>query len=225
MIDSKPSKLALLNFREIKERSVMKENTDELVHCFIAFFDIRGFGRFERRVTDPKTELHPWRKEWRKIIDDFRKRTGYTVKRAGDGGAVFFEALPSDAGILVVEFLDNCWDLLMQFKALRRKKESPRYDGDRIGVSYGALWKEPCTQLGKDYYGYMANLTEKTIHQHKEVCFRVTEKCKELMTQYQRQKAGYRFKRMEIDHKVPCDPIYQADMELLWGFQKRKVGN
>ena len=201
---------------------IAKEADDLLVHCFIAFFDIRGFGRFERRVTDPKTELHPWRKKYRNIIDDFRKKTGYMVKRAGDGGCVFFETTPFDAGIDAVKFLDDCWELLMQLKELRRKKQNPRYEGDRLTVSYGALWKEPCTQFGHDYYGFMANLTEKMLHQHKETCFRVTEKLKELLTEYQIQKNGYRFKHVGLDTRVPCDSIYEDDMKLQNSFQKRK---
>jgi len=195
---------------------------DRLVHCFIAFFDIRGFGRFERRVTDPKTELHPWRRQYRKIIDDFQKKTGYTVKRAGDGGCIFFESNPVDAGIDAPVFLNNCWELLMQLKELRRKKKNPRYDGDRLTASYGALWKEPCSQLGFDYYGFMANLTEKMLHQHKEICFRVTEKLVELLNDHQIKKNGYRFFLMGKDKRVPCDAIYEDDMNLQYSFQKRK---
>lgn len=201
----------------------MKEQEDEQVRCFIAFFDIRGFGSFERRVNDAKTELLPWRKQWRKIIDDFQKRTGYYEKRIGDGGMIVHETVVADAWYDVTKFLDNCWSLLMQFKALRRKKESPRYDGDIIRVSYGAIWREPSEQMGKDYYGFLANLTEQMIHQHKETCFVLTQGCVELVTKYNRKKSGYKFKLLCQDKNVLCDPIYADEMKHLYSFQKRKV--
>lgn len=199
----------------------MKEE-DKLVHCFIAFFDIRGFGSFNRRVTDPILELIAWRKVYRKVIDDFESNTGFLVKRTGDGVAIFYEVNPVDAWFDATLFLDKCWMFLMEMKDLRRKKVSPRYDGVRIRCSYGAVWREPCIQLGKDYYGDKINLTEKMIHQHKETCFLVTESLKELLRKSQSKKSGYKFQYVGLDRSVPCDPIYEPDMKLLWSFQKRK---
>jgi hypothetical protein len=192
------------------------------MHCFIGFFDVRGFGNFDRRVTDPESEILPWRKQYRKIIDDFEKKTGYFIKRTGDGIVIFQETDPNDAWYDGANFLENCHGFMLLMKDLNKKKKSPRPDGVRFRCSYGAVWKEPCRQLGKDYFGYKVNLTERMLHQHKEACFIITESLKEQLKNAQCKKMGFCFKHAGIDSSIQVDSIYEADLRLQWLFWKRR---
>lgn len=198
----------------------MKEE-ERLVHCFIAFFDVRGFGNFDRRVTDPETEILPWRRQYRKLIDAFEYETKYFIKRTGDGIVVFQETDPNDAWYDGVKFLDDCHKFMTDMKALNKKKRSPRPDGVRIRCVYGAVWQEPCRQLGKDYFGYKINLAERMLHQHKELCFVISESFKEQLKKSHCQKSGFCFKHLGLDPENQIDPIYESDMKLQWFFWKR----
>lgn len=201
----------------------MKETDERLVHCLIAFFDVKGFGSFDRRVTDPDTEILPWRRHYRNLIDAFEKKTGYFIKRTGDGIAIFLETDENDAWYDGAKFLENCFNFMETMKELNKKKRSPRPDGVRIRCVYGAVWKEPCRQLGKDYFGYKVNLTERMLHQHKESCFVIAESLKEQLKKAQCTKMGFCFKHIGIDSTAQVDSIYEADMRLQWLFWKRRT--
>lgn len=195
---------------------------EKTVHCFIAFFDVRGFGSFDRRVTHAETEILPWRRQWRTLIEDFETKTDYLVKRLGDGTAIFHEVEPARAGMEAPKFLKNCNRFLYDMKKICLEKRSPRPDGVRLRAAYGPIWREPCKQIGCDYFGYKVNLVERMIHQHKEECFNVHESIVEILTTYQKRKHGFKFLHVGIDNRAKADAIYTADLKLQWGFRHRR---
>lgn len=194
--------------------------SEKQVWVFVAFLDIRGFGAFVRRVSHYESEFLPYRRAWRDLIDKFEKRTGYFVKRLGDGVMIVREVDRENTSQASTEFLNNTWCLFKKSESLTKRKRSPRPEGVAIRNGFGIAWKEPCKQFGHDYVADKINLTEKTIHWNRTTCFAVHESFKEELTDYQCKKQGFRFKRIERDKNLLDQGPYETDTKLLWEFRK-----
>lgn len=195
---------------------------EKLVSAFVAFVDIRGHGSFMRRLSDHQTEFLPFRRDWRKLIDKFEKKTGYFVKRLGDGIMIIKEVDQRIISREAVDFTNNTWMLLMDGKRLIRKKHSPRPDGILLRKSFGSIWKEPCVQFKYDYVADKLNMTEKMIHWNKGVCIVLHESYVDKLNDSLSKKFGYVIKKLERDPNLEDQGPYEPDTKLLYSLVRRK---
>ncbi|HEX9504289.1 MAG TPA: hypothetical protein VF974_08315 [Patescibacteria group bacterium] len=193
---------------------------EKQVRAFILFSDISGYGAFWRRISHLETELYPFQRQWRELVKDFREKTGYFVKRMGDGVLAIKEIRREEnVSSEGVNFLNNSWVFTKDVYQLVENKSSPRPDGFRTRISLGYIVREPDDQLGWDYVGDKINLTEKMIHFYRSETMVCHESVKELFSEKQLSQNHFSFKKLIARERRSAD-IYSQDMKSLWTFKK-----
>lgn len=193
---------------------------EKQIRSIVVFGDIIGFGSFMQRITNPDTEFRPFRREFDKAIKDFKKKTGYFVKRLGDGFMCVVELPVKGPDRQAMAAVDFAWTLSRRISRLIAHKSTPRPDGFRSRMICGYVWRTVGDDNDTDYLGYLVNLCEKMLHTHKGVEFVCHESVRELIGRLAKQR-GYIFKKI-FNMNAGTEEIYRQDLSLLWTITKRR---
>lgn len=194
---------------------------ERLVRAIVVFGDIRGFRGYMRRISHPPTQFRPFWKDWDELVNEFEDRTGYFVKRLGDGFMAVEELEEGQEILPVIELLNNALEIAKKATALINKKPSPRPDGFRIRAVCDYVFKVPSRQFRYDYVGDKVNFTETIMRHFKEKLFICHESVKELLTEKQIRASGFKFKKIKFTNGGTSD-MYGPDMYALWELTKGK---
>lgn len=190
---------------------------EKQIRAIVVFGDIIGFGSFTQRITHADSEFRPFIRQFDGVIDEFEERTGYFVKRLGDGFMCVVELASLHPERQAMAVIDAIWILVRQLNTIITTKETPRPEGFRARVVCGYVWKTIRRNNREDYLGYHVNLSEKTLHTNKQVEFICHESVKELIQHLAKTK-GYAFKKLaNLDG---LEDIYKQDLNLLWTVTK-----